>query len=204
MIFKYRLLFFMSMLIHIGIISSCSKHLKLREVVDDNYHFYLQNILLSQVAISDSTILPILTEIEHSLEVFEQYVNIGRKYAVNYSVIINSFCRNDSSFFAFKIIGGSFTLFNDSNFLDKRLLEKFRIIKGLDRQFLIDTRVYNNCPSIVSLFFEEASKIDTFKLEWYKNNNNDWMIDFHPYFIEIYYFNGVELKFLKREFSEIK
>ncbi|QQS29156.1 MAG: hypothetical protein IPM47_20355 [Sphingobacteriales bacterium] len=194
----------MSMLIHIGIISSCSKHLKLREVVDDNYHFYLQNILLSQVAISDSTILPILTEIEHSLEVFEQYVNIGRKYAVNYSVIINSFCRNDSSFFAFKIIGGSFTLFNDSNFLDKRLLEKFRIIKGLDRQFLIDTRVYNNCPSIVSLFFEEASKIDTFKLEWYKNNNNDWMIDFHPYFIEIYYFNGVELKFLKREFSEIK
>ncbi|QQS29168.1 MAG: hypothetical protein IPM47_20420 [Sphingobacteriales bacterium] len=74
----------------------------------------------------------------------------------------------------------------------------------MDRQFLIDTRVYNNCPSIVSLFFEEASKIDTFKLEWYKNNNNDWMIDFHPYFIEIYYFNGVELKFLKREFSEIK
>lgn len=200
-VFKYRNCALS--LLALILIMSCSRRI-ITSNKDNDYVPYSEVLSIKEIDIIHAGLKSIMIDFIQDLEIFENGVNSYSPYHIDYFVSAESFCRNDSSFVVLKARAGSYLFYGHLDELDKRKLEQFRIVKGEEKQILVAKDIEDSlCMDLGEDIYKESKKEGEFRLNWYKKSNGDRLIDFHPYFFQIYHLNRegivrVELNFPKR------
>lgn len=158
---------------------------------------------IQQVEITNSEFNSIVDDFEESSKMFEYGVNSLCENEISYFTFIESFCKNDSSFVTLTVISGSYFFFGTSNEIDRRFLNQLFLVKGKKGQLLISKDLNTGfCSSSKKELYEEVSSKKEFKLESYKNQDGDWIIELNPFFFEIYYIDDRGFTYIDRLFPK--
>lgn len=189
-------------LIVLFLMVSCSERI-ITSSQDNDYVAYSETINMQNANINNSGLRSIVSDFIIDLTIFENGVNSFSPYPIDYFVLAESLCRNDSSLIVLKALAGSYLFYGHANDLDERRLAQFRITeidgcnviiaRDIEESFCIDKKVD---------IYKESVHEGEFKLNWYKKSNGDRLIDFYPYFFRIYYLNDSKIENLELVFPD--
>ena len=189
-------------LISLLLIISCSKKL-MTSHKDDNYIPYTEVLNIKQISIKHFGLKSIINDFIDEVKIFEHGVNSYSSYQIDYFVLVESFCRNDSAFIVLKASAGSYLFYQLANVIDERMLEQFRIAQVDKNKVVIAKDIEESlCTDKRENLYKELIKEGKFKLNWYKKSNGERLIDFHPYFFTTYLFDKGVIKRVKLSFPD--
>lgn len=188
-------------LISILLIVSCSNRM-VASRQNSNYVPYSEILSIKKITLNNSSLRSIISDFISETTTFENGVNSYSPYPIDYFITVGSFCRNDSSFIVLKATAGSYMFYGHTNDIDKRILEQFRLAEVERSNVLVARDIKESFCNDKGGFYTDSMDIEEFELNWYKNRNGDRLIDFHPYFFRIYYFNGEKIESVEYVFPD--
>ena len=196
---KYRI--YILHLITVFLIISCTPKI-IKNNPLRNYLPYSEVLNIKHVKLTNSKIKSKINNFIDETIAFENGVNSYSPYKIKYYVLIEGICRNDSSLLVLRALAGSYLFYGHSNDLDERILDQFRLTYINGNSVLIASDIKEAFCTPQKEIFKESMENGKFDLNWYKDENGDWLIDFYPYFYRTYYLNSDSIESIEYEFPD--
>ncbi len=176
------------------LIISCTKRLS-TDINSQYYVPYLEVFNINEAEITHSGLRTVIKGFTKNLVLFQKGVNSYSPYQLNYFVLGEGFCRNDSSFLILKAVAGNYIFYEHSNELDERMVERFRVVKMDSRFVLLAKDIEPSlCTEKTESVFKENMNIAEIEVGWYKKKNGDRLIHIYPYFTQICHIKGERIE----------
>lgn len=198
--YKYKK-YSLSLIVLFGLLS-CSKSL-MKSNEGNNYIPYSEVIEIKQVSINHASVKSVISEFLDDVKIFEHGVNSYSPYKIDYFILVDNFCKNDSLFISLKATANIYLLFYGlDDFLDERWLEQFRVAQ-VDERYVLIRNEKSQCADNRKILYKELNQSVEFTLNWYKKSNGDRLITLSPYFFKTYLFDKGEIEYVELSFPDL-
>lgn len=171
-------------------------------IVHDEFNPNWESVTINKAEIINTNFKYILDRFENYLDVFERGVNHYRANKLDYFIIVESFCNNDSTFIEIQAKSGRSLFYDFSEEINKRKLDYMFVNKGK-----VKNTIFLNNDSLPCHIGKDLFRVspvqEKFNIKYFSKESGEILNEDIPYFREYYYYNGVDFIFKWREYPNL-